>query len=151
MTNTLVIGLGSDLRGDDSVGLVIARRLHGLDQPGTKVIEHLGDGLSLITVWQDADVVIVVDAAKSGAAPGTIHRFDALLAPLQIQLSNTTSHAFGLEEAIELARQLNQLPRSLVIYGIEGESFDLGTELSAEVKQAAEEVVTQLLQEIGSE
>ena len=151
MTNTLVIGLGSDLRGDDSVGLVIARMLRDLVPPGTKVIEYLGDGLSLISVWQDADVVIVVDAAKSGAAPGTIHRFDDLSAPLQTQLSNTTSHAFGLEEAIELARQLDQLPRSLVIYGIEGKSFDFGTELSAEVKQAAEDVVTQLLQEIGSE
>jgi hydrogenase maturation protease len=151
MTNTLIIGLGSDLRGDDSVGLIIARRLHGLVQPGIKVIEYLGDGLSLITAWQDADVVIVVDAVKSGAAPGTIHRFDALSAPLQTQLSTTTSHAFGLGEAIELAHQLDQLPQSLVIYGIEGKSFDLGTELSAEVEQAAEEVVTRLLQEIGSE
>jgi hydrogenase maturation protease len=151
MTNTLIIGLGSDLRGDDSVGLIIARRLHGLVQPGIKVIEYLGDGLSLITAWQDADVVIVVDAVKSGAAPGTIHRFDALSATLQTQLSTTTSHAFGLGEAIELAHQLDQLPQSLVIYGIEGKSFDLGTELSAEVEQAAEEVVTQLLQEIGCE
>lgn len=151
MTNTLIIGLGSDLRGDDSVGLIIARRLHGLVQPGIKVIEYLGDGLSLITAWQDADVVIVVDAVKSGAAPGTIHRFDALSATLQTQLSTTTSHAFGLGEAIELAHQLDQLPQSLVIYGIEGKSFDLGTELSAEVEQAAEEVVTQLLQEIGAE
>lgn len=151
MTNTLIIGLGSDLRGDDSVGLIIARRLHGLVQPGIKVIEYLGDGLSLITAWQDADVVIVVDAVKSGAAPGTIHRFDALSATLQTQLSTTTSHAFGLGEAIELAHQLDQLPQSLVIYGIEGKSFDLGTELSAEVEQAAEEVVTRLLQEIGSE
>ncbi len=151
MANTLVIGLGSDLRGDDGVGLVIARKLHDQVPPGIEVIEHLGDGLSLIPAWHGWESVIIVDAAKSGAAPGTIHRFDALSAPLQTQLSNTTSHAFGLAEAIELAQQLDQLPESLVIYGIEGKSFDLGTKLSAEVEQSAEEVVRRLLQEVGSQ
>lgn len=148
MANTLIIGLGNDLRGDDSIGLVIARKLHGQVQPGIMVIEHPGDGLSLISVWQDADNVIVVDAAKSDAPPGTIHRFDALSVPLQMQLSTTTSHALGLEEAIELGHQLDQLPKRLVIYGIEGKSFDFGTELSAEVEQVVQEVVERVLQEI---
>ena len=148
MANTLVIGLGSDLRGDDGVGLVIARRLHDQVPLGIEVIEHLGDGLSLIPAWHGWESVIIVDAAKSGAAPGTIHRFDALSAPLQTQLSITTFHAFGLAEAIELAQQLDQLPESLVIYGIEGKSFDLGTNLSAEIEQALDLAVERILNEI---
>jgi len=148
MTSSIVIGIGSDLRGDDGVGLVVAGRLRTLVPEGVVVIEHRGDGTGLISAWQDADQVIVVDAAKSNAEPGTIFRFDTASLPLPEPLSVTTSHAFGLEEALGLADQLDKLPNSLVIYGIEGKSFSFGNELSTEVERAIEPVIEQILNDV---
>jgi hypothetical protein len=47
-------------------------------------------------------------------------------------------HAFGVREAVELARAMNRLPRSLMIYGIEGRQFSFGAPFSQEVELSIE-------------
>ncbi|HSG15201.1 MAG TPA: hydrogenase maturation protease [Anaerolineae bacterium] len=142
MPKTLVIGVGNAFRGDDGLGLIVAQRLRELALPGVTVLEQSGEGAALVESWEDAGRVIVVDAVSSGGEPGTIHRFEAAGQPLPALFSGGSSHAFGLAEAVELARQLDRLPTSLVIYGVEGKSFDLGTGLSPEV-EAVVEVLTE--------
>ena len=129
----LVIGLGNAARGDDAAGLTVARRVGGL--------EHEGDPVALLDVWREADVAVVIDAVSSGAAPGTVHRFDATAAQLPAQLRGSSStHALGLAEAIELGRTLGRLPGQLIVYGIEGERFEAGAELTPAVAAAVEAV-----------
>ena len=41
MGTLLVIGIGSDFRGDDAAGLLAARRLSAV--PGVHAVEHRGD------------------------------------------------------------------------------------------------------------
>jgi Ni,Fe-hydrogenase maturation factor len=53
-------------------------------------------------------------------------------------------------EALELARVLNRIPTSVLLYGIEGNQFDFGRSLSTEVQDAAEKVVAMVLTEVGS-
>lgn len=133
----LVIGIGNAARGDDAAGLVAARRLGGL--------EHEGDPLGLLDVWQADVPAVVIDAVRSGAVPGTIHRFDAGAVPLPARLRGSTStHAVGLGEAIELARALDRLPARLIVYGIEGEHFDAGAPLSPAVRAAVDAVVREV-------
>lgn len=130
----VVIGVGNAARGDDAAGVIAARRLGGL--------EHEGDPVALLHVWCDADTAIVIDAVSSGAPPGTVHRFDATAAPLPTKLRGSSStHALGLAEAIELGRTLGQLPARLIVYGIEGERFEAGAELTPAVAAAIEAVV----------
>jgi hydrogenase maturation protease len=129
-----VIGVGNALRGDDGAGLEVARRLH--DEPGLTVREHEGEGLDLLTLWEGAGSVVLVDAMSSGAAPGAVTRFDATRAAPPAVLRRRAGHAVGVAEAIELARSLGRLPDEVVIVGIEGGSFALGAGLSAEVAAA---------------
>jgi hydrogenase maturation protease len=56
-----------------------------------------------------------------------------------------STHAFGVREAVELARAMSGLPESLFIYGIEGKQFSVGSRLSPEVKRAVGLVTRQLL------
>jgi hydrogenase maturation protease len=129
----VVIGVGNAARGDDAAGLIAARRLGGL--------EHEGDPVALLDVWRGAELAVVIDAVSSGAEPGTVHRFDATSAPLPARLrGSTSSHALGLAEAIELGRTLGRLPGRLIVYGIEGERFEAGTELTPAVAAAVEAV-----------
>jgi hydrogenase maturation protease len=138
----LVIGLGNAARSDDAAGLIAARRLR---ERGRDAREHEGDPVALIELWRDAGGVIVVDAVRSGAAPGRIHRLDATAAPLPVSLRTSTStHAVGLADAIELARALGRLPRRVVVYGIEGKRFAAGTGLTPAVAAAVDAVVEEL-------
>jgi hydrogenase maturation protease len=136
----LVIGLGNPGRGDDAVGPLLARRLELTGLPGWAVIETEADGAALLELWRGAEAVIVIDAGRSGAPPGTIHRLDARTQPIPGQLALSSSHAVGLAEAIELARVWNELPPNFIVYAIEGCNFTVGAQLSPAVETAADEV-----------
>ena len=81
---------------------------------------------------------MVVDAAASGAPPGSVRRFEAHAAPLPAHLLRSSTHAFGVAEAIELARALGRLPPILDVYAIEGSDFSAGAGLSPPVAAAVE-------------
>jgi hydrogenase maturation protease len=142
LTDTLVIGLGNSWRGDDGAGPAVARGL--LDQVQARVRVYEGEPVGLIEEWSGADTVIVVDAVSSGAPPGTLHRLDPLSEPIPAALSQGSTHAFGLAETIELARTLDRLPPRLTVYGIEGERFAAGQQLSAPVSAAVDAVREEL-------
>ncbi len=78
---TLVIGVSNEYRGDDAAGLLVARRIGALNLPDVQVIENDGECTRLRDGWKEAERVILrvilIDAVQSGAASGTIHRFDA--------------------------------------------------------------------------
>ena len=144
MTTTMIIGVGNSYRSDDGVGLIIARQLKQSLGDGVTVLEQSGEGATLLESWRDAQSVIIIDAAKSGAAAGTIHRFDASQKSLPGGFLNYSTHAFAVAEAIELARALGRLPPRVVVYGIEGKCFTAGTDLSEEVRSAACEAVKRI-------
>lgn len=147
MPATLVIAYGNPLRGDDAAGLAVARLLRDQQPAGVRVIEHTGEAIDLLDLWADATLVILVDAASTGAPPGTIHHLDATVDPLPAGFRATSSHALGPAEAIELARALGRLPARLIVYAIEGERFELGTALSPAVAPAVAATVARVLEE----
>jgi hydrogenase maturation protease len=141
----LIIGIGNEYRGDDAVGLIVARLLKERLADSAIVIEQSGDGAALMEAWRGAEAVVIIDAATSGATPGTIHRFDASAQPLPKSGFRCSTHTFGVSEAIELGRGLGNLPQYLVVYGIEGKNFAAGVGLSVEVERATGEAVRQAL------
>ena len=150
MDQTIVIGIGNIFRGDDAVGLVAARRLLEMQLPAVQVLELDGDITTIAESWQGAQKVIVIDAATSRSEAGTIFRFEAQAEPLPRKMFATccSCHAFGLAHQIEMARALSQLPPRLIVYGIEGHDFSLGSGLSPGAAGAVDEVVRRVLAEI---
>jgi len=144
----LVLGVGNAYRGDDAVGLVVARRLQEDPLDGVTIVCTAGEGTALLALWQDTDAVVLVDAVWTGARPGTLHRFELSTQPLPALFSRVSTHAFGVAEAIELARALRQLPPALVVYGVEGAIFETGVGFSALVAAAVPQVITQVRQEL---
>jgi hydrogenase maturation protease len=146
---TLIIGLGNEYRRDDAVGLVVARRVREAAPESVRVLEESGEGAGLMESWQDADAVILIDAVHSGAKPGTLHRLDAHAQPIAKKFFRFSTHAFGVAEAVELARALGRLPPRLIVYGVEGKRFEAGVGLSPEVEAAVQAVVERVLAEVG--
>jgi hydrogenase maturation protease len=148
--DVLVIGVGNTLRGDDGVGPAVIAALEARGLPGAQLISCQGDGLQLIETWKHADRVMLIDAVTSGGKPGAVYRFDALAQALPAELSFSSTHAFGVVEAIELARALDHLPSHLVIYAVEGKHFSIGARLSPEVEGALDELVERVAGEVDS-
>ncbi len=138
---TLLIGCGNSLRGDDAVGLVVA--------------EHVGKSLTAesnnrVTVLQcqqllpelaepmsKAERVIIVDAAVAGN-PGEVH-CEHLLS-VELGSPDFTHH---MTPAVLLAYVQALYGRSphTTLVSINAKSFDLGAELSSEVKDGVETAV----------
>ena len=146
----LIIGVGNAYRGDDAVGLRITQDIKKEALVHITVIEESSDGVTLMESWKDANTVILIDAVYSGAKPGTIYRFDAHAQTIPSNFFKYSTHAFGVAEAIELARALKQLPKNLIVYGIEGKCFEAGIGISLEVEKAVEEVMMRVKQDIHS-
>jgi len=147
----LVIGVGNDFRSDDSVGLQIVRQLRQTLPTQVAVVEIDGDGTDLMQAWKDFKSVFVVDAVQSDGEPGELLFLDVTSDPLSSIPARSSCHLFGVGEAIELARSLNQLPPKLRVYGIEGRSFEFGQSVSPEVEKSATVLLERLRDDIRQE
>jgi hydrogenase maturation protease len=144
----LIIGIGNPFRSDDAAGIELARLLRERVPAGVRVIEETGEGAALLDAWRDAPGVILVDAACSGAPPGTLHRLDLRSQEMSREFFRFSTHAFGAAEAVELARALNRLPPRLIFHGIEGKEFASGEGLSPEVVCALSTAIERILEDV---
>jgi len=144
----LVIGLGNDHRGDDAAGLEAARRLAPLLAGEADVRVHPGEPLDLIEAWADADLVVIVDAARSGLPPGSVRLYRPRSEARPPRGLGSSSHAVDLLVALDLARAIGMAPRELVLVGVEGERFTLGAPCSASVTRALDDVVERVVHEV---
>lgn len=142
-----IIGLGNELRGDDAVGLLAARRLRQAVGHRAEVIEAEMAGLDLIELMKGGRLAILIDAVWSGGSPGIIHRLDASNSQIGVQMRSHSSHALGLSDALELARTMGVLPARVIVYGIEADDMEAGRMLSSSVAKALDEVVGLVIQE----
>jgi hydrogenase maturation protease len=136
----VVVGIGNAERGDDGVGLEVARlvdQLHLADVHVTQVREPV----QLLDELLAADIVVVVDALSSGAPVGTIAVRKVDDRPLPEWSGAGGTHAVGLGAVVELARALGRLPNRVVVVGVEGADFDTGADLSTRVRHAVQDAV----------
>ncbi|MGZ8783730.1 MAG: hydrogenase maturation protease [Gaiellaceae bacterium] len=144
----VVVGVGNAYRGDDAVGIAVAERLRGRVPQDVDVVECEQEPSRLLDAWHGADLALVVDACASGEPPGTVHRFDVSGEPLPARVFRSSTHAFGVGDAVELARALERLPPQVVVYGVEGGQFAAGAGLSPEVESAVEQVADEVIREL---
>ncbi len=151
-----IIGLGNVLAGDDGVGILAARRLKArlgkqqadLVEVQVEVIEAELVGLEVLDLMEGADVVMLVDAARSGHPPGTLHRLEVSDGPIGKTLFPHSTHALNAVDALELGRTLGTLPPRVIVFGIEAGTLRAGEALSPEVARALEEVAERLAREV---
>lgn len=145
-----IVGVGNPFRRDDCAGIVAARILKTRNLIDLEIVESNAEPATLMTVWSGVDTVIVLDAAAPAGRPGHISRVvvgqDVL--PAESPLSST--HAFGLAKAIELAEVLGELPPTMIIFAIEGADFDHGEGLSESVQKALPTFVDQVVGEVAN-
>lgn len=148
LVRTLVIGIGNRYRGDDAFGRIVAGELAERLPPGAGAVEHDGEPAGLIECWRGMRRVVLVDAASSGARPGEVFRFDLAKQALPEEFNLYSTHAFGVPQAVELARALGRLPPDISFIGVEGENFDAGETLSPVLVEAKNRVIVEILKSL---
>lgn len=147
--DTLIVGLGNPLRGDDGVGIRVVELLAARELPvGVEVVDGGTQGLELVNLIEGWQRVILVDAANLGLAQGQFRRFSLDETRLLDVHEPMSIHAAGLRDALLLAQALGVLPGEVIIYGVQPAKLDWETELSPQVEAAIPEITNCILDEL---
>jgi hydrogenase maturation protease len=108
----VVIGVGNEYRRDDGAGLAVVTSLRDRVGPGAELVLTDGEPTRLIEVWTGAALAVVFDAVRADPPRlGRVHRF-VRDRPLAGATRTASSHGFGLDDAIRLARAKAGPPRA---------------------------------------
>jgi hydrogenase maturation protease len=141
----VVVGMGSSYRRDDGAGPAVAEEV-ARTCPGVARLGPVAEPLDLLGLWDGADLVVVADAVRSGAAPGTVRLIelsdvDGATHGSAGPPGTTSTHGIGLTGVLRLARAVGNAPRRVVVVGIEGSEFGNGVGLSPAVEVAVSHAV----------
>jgi hydrogenase maturation protease len=148
--DTLILGVGNPLMGDDAIGILAIERLREYTLPNSvDLVDGGTDGIGLIPVIEQYRRVILVDAVPMGLPAGSIRRMtwqDIRLVEHEHALS---LHQSDLTDALLLAETLGCLPSELILYGVQPLHIAWDLPLSEVVAQALPVVVNALINEVG--
>jgi hydrogenase maturation protease len=145
----VILGIGNLLLSDEGVGVHIANELLKMNlPPDVSVIEGGTDGFRLLNIITEADRLIIIDAVKGDAPPGSIYRFD--IGEVQNSPSGfkTSVHQIGILEVLDLSELIGKTPHTTVI-GIEPKCLEMGMDLSPEIKAKIPRIIELILDELN--
>ena len=135
MTRSVVLGIGNILLSDDGAGVHVVRRLEGLLQERSDVQVVDGGTLSftLAPVIEDAERLIVIDAAQLHAAPGTVRTYFGPEFDLFVGKPKLTVHEVSLVDLLDIARLMDAVPAQRALVAVQPLCATWGSSLTKDV------------------
>ncbi|MBU4198893.1 MAG: hydrogenase maturation peptidase HycI [Verrucomicrobia bacterium] len=140
-----VVGIGSDLRGDDIAGILVIRELRaalGRSRPSGLRIFDGGTAPENLTgeiLRCKPSHILLTDAADLGLKPGAVK----LIEPEQIAGMPFSTHVLPLKILTDYLTQ--SLSCRVIVLGIQPGRTDFGRTPSKEIKQAAHRLAREIL------
>ncbi len=150
MRRTLVLGVGNSILSDDTIGLVVTRRLE--ERFGSREDADFGyneeAGFTLLEESLGYDRLVIVDSILTGAEPGSIHRIG--LSDLGRSIHSNSPHGLNLATVLALGRsQGMDVPDDVAIYAIEVvDTLTFGEELTPELAARVDAIVDEIANEV---
>jgi hydrogenase maturation protease len=146
----VVLGLGNPLMADEGIGVHLIERLtkRAAQYPGVDFVDAGTASLSVLHLIEGRRKAIFVDCAFMDEEPGVIRRFTPGDVRSTKVLSRQSLHETDLLRILCLARQLDQVPEQVVIFGIQPERVAPGTDLSAALSTRIDAYLSQILCEL---
>ena len=149
---TVIIGIGSLLRGDDAIGIRVAEAIEREAlPPDVKVVTTTAAGLALLDLLTGYDRALIIDAIQTRQGkPGDVYRLglDDLPAPLH----SFTVHDVSVGSALDIGRKMGlQLPGETVVFAVEvADVTPLRESCTPQVEKAISKAVSLVLKELQS-
>jgi len=145
----LVLGLGNLVMSDDALGsrtiMELERRYRFPEQ--VALLDGGTLGLDLLPRLEGVDKLLVIDALQMGAKPGTVFRFEGEEVPRAFA-NKLSVHQMGLQDLLAVAELQGHLPATLVVWGAQSDSIEMGMEMTSAVMTAMDQVIAGVVQEL---
>ena len=111
-----MLGLGNVIMGDEGVGVHVVRALEKLTLPaGVECLDGGTGGFILLEPLQNADRIILIDAAADGNPPGTVTRTTPRFS--RDYPPTLTAHDIGVKDLLDVF-YMQGGSREVVLYAI---------------------------------
>jgi hydrogenase maturation protease len=149
MEQTLILGLGNVLLGDEGIGVWVVESLRRRFQfPSSATVLEGGTlGLDLLPQLHGVSRLLVVDAVRLGRGPGEIGRLEGDEVPRALEVK-VSPHQIGLQELLATARLTGCEPQKVVLWGMEPGRLKPGPGFSPKVARALPRLQTRVLEEL---
>jgi hydrogenase maturation protease HycI len=131
-----VVGVGSDLRGDDAAGVEVVRKLKNLRSSRVQLIEGgvAPENFAEQILQFNPSHILLIDSAELGLEPGSI----SLLEIKKIKGNAIFTHKLPLSILVEYLR--GKTDAKICMIGIQPQSQEMGEKLSPAAIKAIEKV-----------
>jgi hydrogenase maturation protease len=146
--NTLILGIGNTLLSDEGAGIHALQYLRNRypQIPGVRYLDGGTLGFTLAGEIEDSENLIVIDAARLGASPGTVRCLTGAAMDHFLGRGRQSVHEVGLVDLMDIARLTSTFPKRRALIGIQPGTLGWGDEPSAPVSRAFPEVAQQARQ-----
>jgi len=144
----LVLGLGNTLLTDEAVGVRVVDHLNALPGdpvPGLRGLDGGTMGLTLLVEMEDADALIVVDAAYLNQPPGTIQIFLGAQMDDFLRRRGRNPHDIGLDDLMDGLRLREAVPENRALIAIQPQNISVGEHMTTPVASAVPEAAQKII------
>jgi hydrogenase maturation protease len=153
----LVLGIGNVLWADEGFGVrCVEALIEGWEfAPHVELVDGGTQGIGLMSMVQEADRLLILDAVDYGRAPGELVHVEGEDVPRFLASNKMSLHQMGFQEVLMLSMLCGRYPSSVLLVGCQPEWLeDYGGSLRPVVRAAmapALELALQRLQAWGAE
>ena len=144
---TLVLGLGNVLMGDEGIGVYVVRALEEHTLPaGVECLDGGTGGFTLLEPLEDADRIVMIDAANDGHPVGTVTRTTPKFS--RDYPPTLTAHDVGMKDLLDMF-YIQGGTHEIILYAITIDPKQpIRMSLSPEGEKAAAVAVERILAEL---
>jgi hydrogenase maturation protease len=147
----LVLGIGNVLLMDEGVGVRAVNELERQYRFSREVelLDGGTAGIELIRHISGRDHLILIDVMKSGKPPGTVSRVEGEDVPAVFR-NRISPHQLGLSDLLAAAMLTDELPKNIVLFGVEPADLSQGLDLSDAVETSLDKLLHAVCEELKS-
>ena len=144
---TLVLGLGNVLMGDEGIGVYVVRELEKQTlPPNVECLDGGTGGFTLLEPLEQADRIIIIDAASDGNPVGTITRTTPQFS--RDYPPTLTAHDIGMKDLLDMF-YIQSGHHEIILYAITIDPKQpIRMSLSAQGEGAASEAANRIMAEL---
>ncbi len=142
---TVILGLGNELLGDEGVGVHAIRYLKKEKLPRSVKLVEVGTAiLDALPEFEHADRIIVLDAVQHGGMPGTVYKIP--LGHCSRPTCIASMHGFDIFRVLALVERREVPP--VMVFGVEPELLQWSLQLSPQVEASLPHLVAAVRTEL---
>lgn len=148
--SALILGVGNILLGDEGIGIRVVEELENRFSFPEEIMLLDGGtaGIELLRYIEGRDLLIVIDAMRAGLAPGTVFKVEGDDVAKRF-MTKISPHQIGLSDLLAAGILTDQIPKQILLFGVEPEQLETGIALSDCVEASLEKIIGAIFDELA--